>query len=50
MKVAALGYVVIDATDPEDWARFGADVMGLSAHAVADNVALRMDDRGGRPA
>lgn len=48
MDVAALGYVVIDATNPGDWAQFGADVMGLSVHAISENVALRMDDRAGR--
>jgi len=48
MDVAALGYVVIDATNPEDWARFGTNIMGLSAHAATGSLALRMDERAGR--
>lgn len=48
MDVAALSYVVIDAVNPAEWASFGTNLMGLSAHPATDGMALRMDDRAGR--
>jgi 3,4-dihydroxy-9,10-secoandrosta-1,3,5(10)-triene-9,17-dione 4,5-dioxygenase len=48
MQVAALAYVVIDSIAPQDWVRFGAEMMGLSAHQAQGGLALRMDDRAGR--
>jgi len=48
MEVAALAYSVISSRQPEDWARFGADIAGFSAHEVPGGVALRIDERAGR--
>jgi len=46
MTVRSLGYVGVDSTRPEDWADFGAHVMGMEVVAdTADSVHLRMDDR-----
>lgn len=48
MDIAGLAYVVIRATYPNAWQRFGEDVVGMSAHRVPGGLALRMDDRAGR--
>lgn len=48
MDIAALAYTVVASTDPDEWVRFGQDIAGFSARAVAGGVALRMDDRAGR--
>lgn len=48
MEVAALGYVIVDATDPARWEGFASDIMGLSVHPETGGLALRMDDRAGR--
>lgn len=47
MKIAALGYVGINATDAPAWARFGPEILGLrAAPARADGtIALQMDER-----
>lgn len=48
MEIAALAYSVITATDPRDWASFGEQIAGFSAHEVPGGLALRMDERAGR--
>lgn len=48
MDIAALAYSVIAATDPAQWARFGEDIAGFSAHEAPGGWALRMDERAGR--
>jgi 2,3-dihydroxybiphenyl 1,2-dioxygenase len=47
MKIAALGYVGINATDAQAWARFGPEILGLRAAPVAEDgtVHLQMDER-----
>jgi 3,4-dihydroxy-9,10-secoandrosta-1,3,5(10)-triene-9,17-dione 4,5-dioxygenase len=48
MDIAGLAYVVIRATCPDQWRRFGEDVVGMSAQDVLGGLALRLDDRAGR--
>ena len=48
MDIAALAYVVVQASEPDRWRRFGEDMLGMSAHDVAGGIALRMDERAGR--
>lgn len=48
MEVAALSYSVISALEPQQWARFGEDIAGFSAHEVPGGIALRIDERAGR--
>lgn len=48
MQVSALAYSVIAARDPAEWARFGEDIAGFSAHDVPGGLALRIDERAGR--
>ncbi|MFM7028286.1 MAG: VOC family protein [Chakrabartia sp.] len=48
MNIAGLAYVVIRATRPEAWRRFGEDVVGMQAQDVPGGLALRLDDRAGR--
>ena len=47
MKVAALGYVGINATDPQAWARFGPGILGLRVGNQGREgvVYLQMDER-----
>lgn len=48
MDIAALGYVVIQSTQPQQWRCFGEDVLGMVAREEAEGLALKMDDRAGR--
>ncbi|MBS0254422.1 MAG: VOC family protein [Proteobacteria bacterium] len=48
MRVAALSYSLIEATDLAAWRRFGEDVAGFSAHPHSHGLALRIDERAGR--
>ncbi|MCB5944311.1 VOC family protein [Acidocella sp. KAb 2-4] len=49
MNIKALTYLVVESTDPRDWAAFGERVIGLSAQPLADGgIALRADERLGR--
>lgn len=48
MDIKALSYVVVDATDPESWARFGENVLGMMVVRQGRNIALKMDERAGR--
>ncbi len=48
MDIAGLAYVVIRATCPDAWRRFGEDVVGMAAQDVPGGLALRLDDRAGR--
>ncbi|HEY3302162.1 MAG TPA: VOC family protein [Candidatus Binatia bacterium] len=47
MKIAALGYVGINATDAQAWARFGPEILGLRAAPAGEDgtVYLQMDER-----
>jgi len=47
MKVAALGYVGINAADPQAWARFGPEILGLRVGNQGREgvVYLQMDER-----
>jgi 3,4-dihydroxy-9,10-secoandrosta-1,3,5(10)-triene-9,17-dione 4,5-dioxygenase len=46
MKITALGYVVIGATDVERWRHFGTEVLGMAASAGPDGALyLKMDER-----
>jgi hypothetical protein len=47
IKIAALGYVGINATDAPAWARFGPEILGLRAAAAREDgtIALQMDER-----
>jgi 2,3-dihydroxybiphenyl 1,2-dioxygenase len=47
MQVVALGYLGIQATDPQAWAEFGPGVLGLSLGDTGDDgtLFLRMDER-----
>lgn len=47
MKIVALGYVGINATDPQAWARFGPEILGLCVGQPGrdETVYLRMDER-----
>jgi 2,3-dihydroxybiphenyl 1,2-dioxygenase len=46
MAVQALGYVGIEATQPEDWAGYGTAFLGLQlAERSAAQLVFRMDDR-----
>jgi 2,3-dihydroxybiphenyl 1,2-dioxygenase len=46
MAVQALGYVGIEATQPDDWAGFGTAFLGLQlAERSAAQLVFRMDDR-----
>lgn len=48
MDIAALGYVVVQARDPEQWRHFGQDVLGMAAHDLPGGLGLKMDERAGR--
>lgn len=48
MRVAALAYSVIDATDLSAWRTFSEQVAGFSAHDLPLGLALRIDERAGR--
>ena len=48
MDIAALGYVVVQAIDPETWRRFGESVLGMAAVSLPGGLALKMDERAGR--
>lgn len=48
MDIAALGYVVVQAADPEAWRQFGEGVLGMAAVPVPGGLALKMDERAGR--
>ncbi|CAB4947988.1 MAG: glyoxalase [Actinobacteria bacterium] len=43
-SVKALGYVVIETTDPQAWLEFGTRVLGLQAVQEEDRLLMRMDD------
>lgn len=48
MDVRSLGYVVIESTDPQQWLKFGTEVVGMMvAPSMPDdgNVYLKMDAR-----
>src|SRR5881628_3746282 len=47
MQIAALGYVGIEATNPQAWADFGPSVLGMvpSQESPDGAVLLRMDER-----
>ena len=48
MRIAALAYSLIEATDLAAWRRFAEGVAGFSAHPHPGGLALRMDERAGR--
>lgn len=48
MDIRALSYVIIDSTNPSQWAGFGSDVMGMMARQSGQNVFLKMDERAAR--
>jgi hypothetical protein len=48
MNVAALGYVVVKSQDLGSWRSFGEAMLGMSAHAFGNGLALKMDERAGR--
>jgi extradiol dioxygenase len=49
IDVRSLGYVVVDATDATEWARYGEDVLGLQAVMADDgSVGLKLDERSHR--
>ncbi len=48
MDIAALGYVVVQARDPQQWRQFGEVVLGMAAQDLAGGLALKMDERVGR--
>lgn len=48
MDIRSLGYVFIEATDPQKWLEFGTEVVGLMPSPVMPddgNVYLKMDER-----
>ena len=48
MRITALAYSLIEATDLAPWQRFAEGVAGFSAHPYPGGLALRMDERAGR--
>ncbi len=49
-KVVGLGYLVLETRDPENWAAFAEEVLGMVAERSAEgpNIRVRMDDRWAR--
>ena len=45
MRVNSLGYVVVHATDVEEWRAFAADVFAMQTLPTAFGLSLRMDDQ-----
>lgn len=45
MAISALGYVCIGTSDPDAWARFACEVMGLQARRAEDGALLLRVDR-----
>src|SRR5712692_3488382 len=47
MQIASLGYVGIEATEPQAWADFGPNILGLpvSSESSDGTVLLRADQR-----
>ena len=49
MNIKALTYLVVEATDPQEWSAFGERVIGLSAQILPNgDIALQADERLGR--
>ena len=46
MRPQALGYLVVDAKNLDDWARYATAQVGMqTGERTAKTLALRMDDR-----
>lgn len=46
MPIRELGYLAIEATDVDAWAKFASDVLGLSVAQASDGaIRLKMDER-----
>ena len=47
MNIRALGYIVVEATDIDEWRRYGTEILGLaiSPGTESDRLHLKMDDQ-----
>ena len=43
--IAALGYIVVESAQTEQWRAFGADVLGAQPVSEGEELRLRLDDR-----
>lgn len=48
MDIAALGYSVVAATNPESWVTLGEEIAGFAANRLPGGIGLRLDERAGR--
>ncbi|NGY04822.1 VOC family protein [Solimonas terrae] len=45
LKIEALAYIVVEATDPAKWQAFAEQMLGMQALAAGDGLSLKMDER-----